>query len=98
MAPPKKAEAAIGLAARIRETPYLSDAEAAKSRLTDLLKSDRKAAARLEPLILPKSKARALLEGVADGSSFLWSIVQTDPGILVSLLEAPPESSLTKIV
>jgi [glutamine synthetase] adenylyltransferase / [glutamine synthetase]-adenylyl-L-tyrosine phosphorylase len=98
MAPTKKAGAAIGLAARVRETPYLSDAKAAQSKLADLLKSDRKSAARLEPLILPKSKARALLEGVADGSSFVWSIAKGEPGTLASLLDAPPESSLKKIV
>jgi [glutamine synthetase] adenylyltransferase / [glutamine synthetase]-adenylyl-L-tyrosine phosphorylase len=98
MATTRKADAAIGLAARIREAPYLSNAETAQVKLAELLKSDRKSAARLVPLLPSKSKPRALLEGVADGSSFLWAIAQSDPAALASLLETPPESSLSELV
>ncbi|HEY7458053.1 MAG TPA: bifunctional [glutamine synthetase] adenylyltransferase/[glutamine synthetase]-adenylyl-L-tyrosine phosphorylase [Xanthobacteraceae bacterium] len=100
MAPNKKAEpaAATGLAARICEMPLLWDAGAARAKLGDLLKSDRKAATRLRPLIPEKSGPRALVEGIADGSPFLWDIVRTDPETLATLLEAPPETSLARIV
>jgi glutamate-ammonia-ligase adenylyltransferase len=98
MAPTKRAETAVGLAARIRETPYLSDAETARAKVAELLQSDRETAARLEPLVPAKSKVRMLLEGVADGSPFLWAIIHGDPGTLISLLETSPETSLANIV
>ena len=34
---------------------------------------------------------RALLEGIADGSTYLWELARTDPDRLVALLEADQE-------
>ncbi|MEX0589684.1 MAG: bifunctional [glutamine synthetase] adenylyltransferase/[glutamine synthetase]-adenylyl-L-tyrosine phosphorylase, partial [Xanthobacteraceae bacterium] len=87
-----------GLAARVRETPRPSDAKGAREKLADLPKADRKTAARLEALIPEKSKARALVEGIADGSPFLWEIAKSDPAGLAALLETDPEASLASIV
>lgn len=100
MAAGKKTEptAAPGLAAQIREAPQLSDGAVAQERVADLLKSNRKAAATLEALLPQGSAARALIEGIADGSPFLWEIAQADPAALAALLGAPPEASLARII
>jgi glutamate-ammonia-ligase adenylyltransferase len=87
-----------GLAERVREAPYLTDSVAARERLAELLKSDKKAAARLTPLLASKSRILALIEGVADGSPFLWEIARSDPTGLAELLEQAPEASLARIV
>ena len=99
MAPRKETEppASGGLAARIREVPQLSAPEEARERVADLLKSGDDSA-RIEALLAPASKARALIEGVADGSPFLWEIVRADPAALAGLLEEEPEASLARIV
>jgi [glutamine synthetase] adenylyltransferase / [glutamine synthetase]-adenylyl-L-tyrosine phosphorylase len=88
---------ASGLAARVREAPQLAEAKAARERLAELLKSDKKAGTRLKALLAPKSRALALIEGIADGSPFLWEIAQSDPAGLADLLEHSPEESLDRI-
>jgi glutamate-ammonia-ligase adenylyltransferase len=95
MSPARKTgPAANGLAARIRESPQLADAKAAHGKLDALLKSGRPLAA----LIPARSRARALIEGIADGSPFLWDIAFADPAALAALLKAAPEASLARIV
>jgi len=84
------------LAARVRESPFLNDAKAARERLDGLVAET--ARARLTALLPPDSPARALIEGVADGSPFLWDIVRADPAALATLLEQSPQTSLDRIV
>ena len=100
MARTKKSEPAqaSSLASRVREAPELADAKAARERLAELLKSDKKSGARLTALLAPKSRALALIEGVADGSPFLWEIARSDPAGLADLLDHAPEASLDRIV
>jgi len=86
------------LAGRVRAAPLLSDAQAARERLGDLLQSDKKVAARLNAVLPAESQALALVEGVADGSPFLWDIARADPASLAALLEQSPEASLDRIV
>ena len=88
----------MGLAARIRAAPRLSDAKAARAHLDELLKSDKKAGSHLREVLPEKSKVRALLEGVADGSPFLWEIAKSDAAALALLLAASPETSLVRII
>jgi [glutamine synthetase] adenylyltransferase / [glutamine synthetase]-adenylyl-L-tyrosine phosphorylase len=88
---------ASGLAARVREAPQHAEAKATRERLAELLKSDKKAGTRLKALLPPKSRALALIEGIADGSPFLWEIAQSDPASLADLLEHSPEESLDRI-
>jgi glutamate-ammonia-ligase adenylyltransferase len=84
------------LAARVRETPRLSDADAARERLDKLLVD--KSAGSLKPLLASDPSTRALVEGIADGSPFLWDIVRADPAVLAALLKRSPETSLDRVV
>ncbi|HEX5778134.1 MAG TPA: bifunctional [glutamine synthetase] adenylyltransferase/[glutamine synthetase]-adenylyl-L-tyrosine phosphorylase, partial [Xanthobacteraceae bacterium] len=90
--------AAAPLAGRVRAAPLLNDAEAARERFNDLLRFDKKMGARLTAVLAPQSPARALIEGIADGSPFLWDIARAEPGTLAGLLERSPEASLDRIV
>ena len=36
---------------------------------------------------------RALLDGLADGSPYLWDLVRADPERLVALLDADPDAA-----
>jgi glutamate-ammonia-ligase adenylyltransferase len=91
--------ASLPLAARIRESPRLAEPKRAKSLIADLMKSaDRKVATRLGALLTIHPKARRLLEGLADGSPFLWELARTDPARLLALLKARPEARLAEII
>src|SRR5688572_15484029 len=84
------------LSARVREASRLNDAEAARERVDELLVG--KPGARLKALLPPDSLPRRLIEGIADGSPFLWDIVRADPAVLATLLEQLPEASLDRLV
>lgn len=89
---------AWGLAARIREAPHSTGTLAGRDRVADLLRSDAETAARLAPLLASEEKVRALVEGVAEGSPFLWEIIRADPALLVALLVAEPEANLARAI
>ena len=75
------------LAERLRDAPRLAAPAAARKRLESLLRSPRAAA--LAPLA-ERQTTRALLLGIADHSSFLWSLIVEDPDRLARLLAAAP--------
>jgi glutamate-ammonia-ligase adenylyltransferase len=88
--------AGASLSARVREASRLNDAETARERVDELLSG--KPGARLKVLLPPESLPRQLIEGVADGSPFLWDIVRADPAILATLLDQSPEAGLDRLV
>jgi glutamate-ammonia-ligase adenylyltransferase len=87
---------AAQLSARIGEAPVLSDAAAASARLNELLVDVK--GKRLQALLPQGSKSRALVEGIADGSPFLWETINSEPAMLALLLGEAPEASLDRIV
>ncbi|HEV1999952.1 MAG TPA: bifunctional [glutamine synthetase] adenylyltransferase/[glutamine synthetase]-adenylyl-L-tyrosine phosphorylase [Xanthobacteraceae bacterium] len=89
----KKAVFASSLAARLKAAPSLSDAKAARAKLADLAAGEPAIAA------LAKQKpVRRLLEGIADGSPFLWETAQAEPQMLVRVLQSPPEARFAALV
>src|SRR5262249_30674811 len=42
--------------------------------------------------------ARALIEGIAEGSPYLWDLIRADPARLVRLLNADPDRRLPEIL
>ncbi len=91
--------ASLSLVVRIRESLRLAEPKRAKSLVADLVKSaDRKVATRLKALLTQYPEARRLIEGIADGSPFLWELARADPARLLALLEAQPEARLGEII
>jgi len=85
------------LAGRIRETPQTADGKREKALVADLILSDACSAPALKRL-LGRASVEKLLEGIADGSPFLWEIIREDVPRLVTLLESNPEQHLTRLI
>src|SRR5512144_2935750 len=88
------------LAQRIRMSPDLADASAARARVNDWLDeiADTVAGKTLIRLFATHSLLNALISGLAEGSRYLWELVRADPQRLVSLLEAEPERRFEEIL
>jgi glutamate-ammonia-ligase adenylyltransferase len=84
------------LARRIVCAPCLVDAEAAQARLAAWLAvpDGRAAAALLEQF----PHARALIEGIADGSPYLWDLIERGGGRLADMLAADPDERLRALL
>ncbi len=92
--PAKSEKAAVSsLAARLRTAPLLSDGKTARARLAELAAGEPAIAALAE-----QKPVRRLLEGIADGSSFLWETARAHPEILVRVLESPPAARIAALV
>src|SRR5262249_47685390 len=48
--------------------------------------------------LVQRPNVRALLEGLADGSSYLWELVRADPERLVGLFNTDPDSRLEALI
>ena len=83
------------LAGRIARAPALADPEEARRRLADLFEDED--AADLASAARGK-QVRALLEGLADGSPFLWGLVARDPARAARLLAESPEERLAELL
>lgn len=83
------------LASRLVAAPIVEHRRDARTKLDALLDEDDAGdlagLAALEPV-------RALLEGVADGSPFLWGLIDRDPPRAAHLLARPPEGRLAEIL
>jgi len=94
----KRATAALckapSLAERLTEAPQLADAEAARERVHELLQEP--AAAALGEVAGAKPVG-ALLEGVADGSPFLWGLIERDPERAARILASDPDEHLAAL-
>jgi len=88
------------LAERIVTAPRLSGPESARQRLDGWLHeiAQTPAGTSLKQAILERPNVRALLEGLADGSSYLWELARADPERLVALLDTDPESRLEALI
>lgn len=79
---------APSLAEQVVAAPKAASLEAARA----LLERDLGTAGReLEPLFASHPNVRALIEGIAEGSPYLWDLIRADPARLVTLLTADPE-------
>ena len=72
--------------------PHLSDAAAAQARVAAWLATPDGAV--LADLLDDMSMARAVIAGIADGSSYLWDLIETGGARLTTLLRADPDAHL----
>jgi glutamate-ammonia-ligase adenylyltransferase len=87
------------LAARIVAAPALSAPDEARRKVTAWLdETDAGIAARLRGLMDGSAPLRALIEGLADGSPFLWELARADPARTLALLEADPDLHLDRLL
>ena len=88
------------LAQRVATAPRLSGPESARQRLDGWLAeiAQTPAGVALKQVLAERPNVRALLEGIADGSSYLWELVRADPEGLVGLLNTDPESRLEALI
>ncbi len=88
------------LAERVVTAPRLSAPETARQGLDGWLAeiAQTPAAAALKQVLAERPNVRALLEGIADGSSYLWELACADPDRLVALLDTDPESRLKAVI
>src|SRR4051794_25712514 len=76
------------LAVRVTAAPKVVSPETARG----LLKRDIGAALeRFEPIFAENPCVRALIEGIAEGSPYLWDLIRADPARCLTLLTADPE-------
>lgn len=92
-APPASASGDRALAARLAPAARPADPKAARAAVTALL---RDAPTLAEAASSPP--AQTLLDAVADGSPFLWGLIQREPARAAALFEAEPERRLSEIV
>lgn len=90
------------LAARIAESPQVSDREAVERTWQDLnaavaAESDPELAAALGDLVAAGSGAKALLDAVFSHSPFLTELAVRDPRRLLRLLAGEPEASVSAL-
>src|SRR5262245_16640104 len=88
------------LAERIATAPRLSGPESARQRVDGWLEEIARtpAGAALKQALAEYPRVRALLEGLADGSTYLWDLVRADPDRLVALLDDNPDRRLEALV
>jgi [glutamine synthetase] adenylyltransferase / [glutamine synthetase]-adenylyl-L-tyrosine phosphorylase len=86
---------AQSLASRVSAAPQVSSRETARGLLQRDLGD---AFAQFEPLFTENPKVRALIEGIAEGSPYLWDLIRADPARCVTLLRADPDSHLPSLL
>jgi glutamate-ammonia-ligase adenylyltransferase len=84
------------LARRLTRAPRLADATAARARVADWLSTPAGGAA--AALIEATPSARALIEGIADGSPYLWDLIERDGARLDTLLQSDPDQHLAAVL
>src|SRR5882672_1246680 len=91
---------AATLAERVVTAPRLFSPETARQWLDGWLAeiAQTPAGAWLKRVLAERPNLRALLEGLADGSSYLWELARADPDRLVALLEADPDGRLEALI
>jgi glutamate-ammonia-ligase adenylyltransferase len=80
------------LAERLTAAPTLASPENAKAVVA------RDLGDQLEPLFARHPRVRTLVEGIAEGSPYLWDLVRSNPARLGAILTANPEQHLASIL
>src|SRR5690606_31275803 len=81
-----QSEAPESMLSRLAEAPRAASARAAKQTVAEMVAAAPKAARPDLEAALGAPAAARLLEGVAEGSSYLWGIIAADPALLLRLL------------
>ncbi len=84
------------LVRRLVRAPRPADAEVAHARVEAWLETP--AGAATAPLLGESPLARALVDGVADGSPFLWGLIERPDDLLLGLLRADPDVHLRRLL
>jgi glutamate-ammonia-ligase adenylyltransferase len=84
------------LARRLVRAPRLADADAARARVGAWLATG--AGAPVAALLGEVPPARALVDGIADGSPYLWDLIERDGGRLLTLLQSDPDAHLADLL
>ncbi len=85
------------LAERIREVPCLANPERAQAFAADLVAQAGNATPALKKLI-ERETVRKIIEGIADGSPFLWEIIREDVPRFIAILENSPERRFALLI
>src|ERR1700720_664239 len=88
----------LPLAERIRKAPRLSAPKAAKKAVAELLAGSEAATANSLRRHFEQKPVRNLVEGIADGSPFLWGLIREDPPRFVALLDSNPEAHFARLI
>jgi glutamate-ammonia-ligase adenylyltransferase len=86
---------APSLAALMVAAPQVASPETARALVTRDLGP---AAGQLEPLFAHYPPVRTLIEGIAEGSPYLWDVIRADPARLLAILKADPEQHLASVL
>src|SRR3954469_6145740 len=96
----KKTEPAErALAQAITAAPVLSRPDDARATVAAWRKeiAGTTAGKSLARLLGPSDKVRALVDGIADGSPFLWELARSEPARLLVLLQSDPDLHLARL-
>jgi glutamate-ammonia-ligase adenylyltransferase len=88
----------LPLAERVRKAPRLSAPKTAKKAVAELLASSKSATANSLRRLFEQKPIRQLIEGIADGSPFLWGLIREDPPRFVELLNSNSEQRLARLI
>jgi glutamate-ammonia-ligase adenylyltransferase len=96
----KKVETAAPLAVRVATAPLLSSPKEARHKVGAWLRDiGRTAAGRnLKQLLAGSKPLLSLLEGIADGSPYLWDLASAEPARLLLLLHSDPDDRLATLL
>src|SRR5215472_3642219 len=94
------AAASTPLVSRLVAAPLLSAPDDTRAKVAAwLAEVARTAAGRgLKDLLARSREARAVIEGLADGSPYLWENASADPERLHALLQADPDEHLAELL
>ncbi len=92
--------AGSSLAARIVTAPLASQPKEARAKVAAWLSEVGRTAAgkALKDAIAGAGGLRALIEGLADGSPYLWELASQDPARLLGVLRADPDARLQALI
>ena len=88
------------LAQRISQAPRLAAPTVSRAKVKEWLREieKTKAGKSLTRIMGDQPKALALIEGIADGSPYLWELITVSPARWAALLEADPEARISELL
>ena len=84
------------LARRLARAPLLADPVASRARVADWLATPE--GAMVAPLVESDPAVRALIDGIADGSPYLWDLTAGHGQRLLHLLQSDPDEHLAALL